>query len=67
MILNDDGELVGLLHSVFTRMNVIIVSVAYEDLMRFINLGISEDKSQREPQIERIITPAPIDKLGIPY
>ena len=67
MILNDDGELVGLLHSVFTRMNVIIVSVAYEDLMRFINLGISEDKSQREPQIERIITPAPIDNLGIPY
>lgn len=69
MILNDKGELVGLLHSVFTRMNVIIVSVAFDDLMRFINLGIAEDKGSRQQQIERITVPLGSNEMHmqVPY
>lgn len=67
MILNDRGELVGLLHSVFTRMNVIVVSVAFEDLMHFINLGVSEDKSKRQQHIERILIPVGVNKLNMPH
>jgi S1-C subfamily serine protease len=36
MILNEDGELIGLLHSVFIGMNEIVVSVSYSSLKQFI-------------------------------
>ena len=36
MILNEDGELIGLLHSVFIGMNQIVVSVNYAALKQFI-------------------------------
>ena len=36
MILNEDGELIGLLHSVFIGMNEIVVSVNYSSLKQFI-------------------------------
>ena len=36
MILNRNGELVGVLHSVFVKMQSIIVSVTFEDMKSFI-------------------------------
>jgi len=36
MILNEKGELIGLLHSVFRSMHSIVVSVRYDNLMQFI-------------------------------
>ena len=49
MILNHKGELIGLLHSVYYKMNTIIVSVTYTDLMNFIRGGIRkhEDNDHR--------------------
>lgn len=40
MILNEKGELIGLLHSVYSRMYTIVVSVRYDNLMQFIKHGI---------------------------
>ena len=36
MILNEKGELIGLLHSVFRSMHSVVVSVKYDSLMQFI-------------------------------
>lgn len=46
MIINEDGELVGMVHSVFVRFNVAVLSTTYENLMNFINTNLrkhSED------------------------
>lgn len=40
MILNQDGELIGLLHSVYRQMHSVIVSVDYDSLISFIRRGI---------------------------
>lgn len=37
MIINEYGELIGMVHSVFIRFNVISLSTKYEDLMKFIS------------------------------
>jgi S1-C subfamily serine protease len=42
MILNENGELIGLLHSVFRDMYSIVVSVRYDNLMHFIKKGLIE-------------------------
>jgi len=42
MILNENGELIGLLHSVFRDMYSIVVSVRYDNLMHFIRKGLIE-------------------------
>ena len=48
MIVNEDNELVGMVHSVFVRFNVVTLSTTYEDLMNFININLrkhSEDSA----------------------
>jgi S1-C subfamily serine protease len=65
MILNDRGELIGLLHSVYRRMNEIVVSVAYDDLIHFISTGVLEHKSKNQPNLERIRLPG--EKFSIPF
>jgi S1-C subfamily serine protease len=55
MILNDRGQLIGLLHSVFVKMNVITVSVAYNDLITFIHNGIRQHRAEKNQTYERIL------------
>lgn len=40
MILNEKGELIGLLHSVYSRMYTVVVSVRYSNLIQFLKHGI---------------------------
>ena len=40
MIVNESGELVGMVHSVFVRFHVITLSTTYESLMNFINTNL---------------------------
>ena len=40
MIVNEKGELVGLVHSVFVRFNTITLSTRYDDLLRFIKKNL---------------------------
>ena len=40
MILNEEGKLIGLLHSVYRDMHSIVVSVRYDSLMQFIRKGL---------------------------
>jgi len=47
MILNEKGELIGLLHSVFMRMKQVIVSVRYDDLKQFIQKNLIEHKQEQ--------------------
>jgi len=42
MILNDKGELIGVLHSVYVRMNSIVVGVEYHALRQFIRRSLIE-------------------------
>jgi len=42
MILNENGELIGLLHSVYIDMHSIVVSVSYDSLIQFIKTGLIE-------------------------
>ena len=51
MIVNDKGELIGLLHSVFIKMNVVVVSVNYDDLRAFAHKGIRNHKKDRYNKI----------------
>ena len=52
MIINKDGELVGLLHSVFIGMNQIVVSVNYEALKQFIKRNMINIYPQRKRKYE---------------
>ena len=47
MILNEKGELVGLLHSVFVKMTSIVVSANYGDLKYFIRKAIAAHEQKR--------------------
>tara|TARA_R100000664_G_scaffold412_3_gene1251 strand:+ start:59692 stop:60351 length:660 start_codon:yes stop_codon:yes gene_type:complete len=40
MILNEKGELIGLLHSVYHKMYSVVVSVRYHNLMQFLRNGL---------------------------
>ena len=51
MILNEDGELIGLLHSVFIKMHSVVVSVRYRDLMHFIKRGLIEHAGKQMKEL----------------
>jgi len=51
MIINDKGELIGLLHSVFIKMNVVVVSVTYDDLRAFARKVIINHQKDRYKKI----------------
>jgi len=54
MILNEKGELIGLLHSVYVRMQVVVLSVRYDDLRQFIERNLIEnaqEKYSRRPHV----------------
>lgn len=53
MILNEDGELIGLLHSVFRSMNSIVVGVSYDSLIQFINKGLIDNLPKYTEQERR--------------
>ena len=50
MILNEKGELIGLLHSVYVRMQVVILSVRYDNLKQFINRNLIESAQEKYPR-----------------
>jgi len=47
MILNEKGELIGLLHSVYIRMNTIVLSARYDDLKQFIQKSLIENAQEK--------------------
>jgi S1-C subfamily serine protease len=51
MILNEDGELIGLLHSVYRDMHQIVVSVDYNSLRQFIQRGLVEHSANHHREI----------------
>jgi S1-C subfamily serine protease len=51
MILNEDGELIGLLHSVFRSMHSIVVSVDYNSLRQFIQRGLIEHSTRHSNEL----------------
>jgi len=51
MILNEDGELIGLLHSVYRDMHQIVVSVDYTSLMQFIQRGLIEHSTSHHREM----------------
>ena len=53
MILNEDGELIGLLHSVYRDMHQIVVSVDYESMMQFINRNLIEHSTSHGREMEQ--------------
>ena len=46
MILNADGDLIGLLHSVYVNLHEIVIGVTYHDLKHFIAVNIQEYESR---------------------
>ena len=52
MILNEDGELIGLLHSVYRTMHQIVVSVDYESMIQFINRNLVEHSTSHHREME---------------
>ena len=52
MILNEDGELIGLLHSVYRDMHQIVVSVDYDSLMQFIRRGLIEHSTSHHREMD---------------
>lgn len=60
MILNNKGELIGVLHSVYSRMNSIVVGVEYYALKQFIRRSLIEHATshvQRTKEYYRIMRP----------
>tara|TARA_R110000824_G_scaffold250015_3_gene438834 strand:- start:87 stop:869 length:783 start_codon:yes stop_codon:yes gene_type:complete len=51
MILNEDGELIGLLHSVYRDMHQIVVSVDYTSLKQFIQRGLIEHSTSHHREM----------------
>ena len=51
MILNENGELIGLLHSVYRDMHQIVVSVDYDSLMQFIRRGLIEHSTSHHREM----------------
>ena len=59
MILNRDGELIGVLHSVFIKMRSIIVSVTFEDMKSFIRESVSKHKIENGLMFDISSIPSP--------
>jgi len=53
MILNERGELIGLLHSVYRNMHSVVVSVRYDSLMQFIRKGLVQHTVTHIEEIRR--------------
>jgi len=47
MILNEKGELIGLLHSIYNRLHSVILSTRYDDLKQFINRSLIENMQEK--------------------
>ena len=52
MILNEDGELIGLLHSVYRDMHQIVVSVDYDSMRQFINRNLIEHSTSHHRELD---------------
>jgi len=48
MIVNEGGQLVGMVHSVFTRFHVMTLSTRYEDLKHFIKYNLKKYMAYKE-------------------
>jgi len=48
MIINENGQLVGMVHSVYTRLNVMTLSTRYEDLKHFIKHNLKKYMAYKE-------------------
>jgi len=48
MIVNENGQLIGMVHSVYTRLNVMTLSTRYEDLKHFINHNLKKYMAYKE-------------------
>jgi S1-C subfamily serine protease len=59
MILNREGELVGVLHSVFVKMQSIIVAVTFEDMKSFIYESVSKHKKDNGLMFDISSLPSP--------
>ena len=59
MILNEKGELIGLLHSVYRDMYCIVVSVRYNSLMQFIRKTLVQHTTSHMKEIHEYNTYAP--------
>jgi len=51
MILNEKGELIGMLHSVYMRLGNVILSTRYDDLKQFIKRNLIENAQERPSRI----------------
>ena len=51
MILNEKGELIGLLHSVYMRMNNIVLSTRYDNLKQFIRRNLIESAQEKPSRV----------------
>ena len=47
MIINGDGHLVGMIHSVYVKFNVLILSPKYHELKQFINSNLLKYETYR--------------------
>ena len=52
MIINEDGELIGLLHSVYYRMYSVVVSVRYENLIQFLQNVLIQHSTSHMKELE---------------
>ncbi len=53
MILNEKGELIGLLHSVYYKMYTVVVSVRYGNLIQFLRRGIIKHSTAHMTEEEK--------------
>jgi len=52
MILNEDGELIGLLHSVYYKMQSVVVSARYENLIQFLQNVLIQHSTSHMKELE---------------
>jgi S1-C subfamily serine protease len=65
MILNEEGELIGLLHSVYRDMHSVVVSVRYDSLMQFIRKGLIEHLTPHVREFNEYRSLVPYSALSI--
>jgi len=53
MILNEKGELIGLLHSVYYKMYTVVVSVRYSNLIQFLRRGLIKHATSHTREEEK--------------
>lgn len=65
MILNEEGKLIGLLHSVYRDMHSIVVSVRYDSLMQFIRKGLIQHLTSHTREFNEYKSLVPYDASSI--